>query len=117
MSHPPNDGSDVAAAPHTGDEDQPFAALVQVLAEQIEAARRGDVDTVLERARQADVLIEQARVAGTSPDPACRRRLLRLHDQVRLCLAQQQEELARRRAQLGRGKDTLQAYRNAGGVR
>ena len=117
MSHPASDRAADVAAPHTGDEDEPFAALVQVLTEQIEAARRGDVDAVVERARQADVLIEQARAAGTSPESACRRRLLRLHEQVRLCLAQQQEELARRRAQLGRGKDTLQAYRNAGSVR
>lgn len=93
-----------------------FSALAATLAEQLDAARRGDTGAVLELARRSDTLLREARALGASPDPACRRRLVRLHDRVRLALAQQQEELLGRCAQLGRARDTLQAYRNAGSL-
>ena len=105
-----------AAATPPGDEADPFAGLVRALADQLDAARRGRLDRVIESMERADALIEQARAAGHAASPARRREVRRLHDQVRLCLAQQHDELMRRRKQLTRGKGTLRAYRKAGGA-
>jgi len=103
-----------AAPAHDGTD--PLAALAHALAEQLDAARRGRLDGVVEWMERAGALIREVRATGGAASPACRRRLRRLHDQVRLCLAQQQEELARGRARLARGKGTLRSYRQAGGA-
>ena len=116
MTHAASNRATGAAATPPGDGADLFAALVQALADQLDAARHGRLDRVIESMERADALIEQARAAGHPASPACRRKLQRLHDQVRLCLAQQHDELGRRRKQLARGKGTLRTYREAGGA-
>jgi hypothetical protein len=97
------------------DEADLLAALADALADQLDAARRGHLDRVAESMERADALIREVRSAGCTASPACRRNLRRLQDQIRLCLAQQQDELVRRRAHLKRGKGTLHTYREAAG--
>jgi len=110
--------NDAAAGPATTrrDETDLFAALVQALADQLDAARRGRLGWVVASMERADALLERVRASGEAPSPACRRTLRHLHKQVRLCLAQQHDELLRRRRQLAQGKGTLRAYRRAGGA-
>ena len=105
-----------AAAMSPSDGADPFAGLVLALADQLDAARRGRLDRLVESIERADALIEQARAQGHAASPARRREVRRLHDQVRLCLVQQHDELMRRRKKLARGKGTLRTYREAGGA-
>jgi hypothetical protein len=93
-----------------------FAALETVLSEELQCARRGDVEAACRLARRADALVRAARARGIPPDPASLDRLGRLYTDVGLALAQRASEVADRRARLRRGKTPLQAYlRNAGG--
>lgn len=92
-----------------------FQALTRALTEQLEAARRGRLEEVETLAGQVDALLAKARRAGAALREADRRRLRNLHEKVRLALAQQQAELADRRAHLRRGKGTVRAYAASSG--
>jgi len=116
VTHAANGRATGAAATPPGDGADPFAGLVRALADQLDAARCGRLDRVIESIERADALIEQARAEGHAASPARRREVRRLHDQVRLCLVQQHDELMRRRKKLARGKGTLRTYREAGGA-
>lgn len=101
--------------PRTQPPEALFQDLLDALAAQLEQARRGDVDGVLDLAGRVDALLERARQAGACSDPDRRRRLLDLHSQIRLALAQQMDDVARRRVSLARGKRSVGAYRDASG--
>ena len=92
-----------------------FQDLVDALEAQLEQARRGDVDGVLGLAGRVDGLLERARQTGACSDPDRHRRLLDLHAHIRLALAQQMDDVARRRVSLARGKRSVGAYRDASG--
>jgi len=94
-----------------------FDTLVRVLTDQLHAARRGRLDRVRELAEHARTLSAEARDAGLRLPDADRRRLLGLHGKVRLALAQQQADLARRRERLRRGKGGIRGYANDTGNR
>ncbi|MEA3367844.1 MAG: hypothetical protein U9R68_07005 [Planctomycetota bacterium] len=115
-------------APRTGHDSRPagdgpapcasrFQALARALTDQLDAARRGRLERVAELAQRVDALLAGAREAGAALSDADRRRLLDLHGQVRLTLAQQQTELARRRERLKRGKRGARAYAASPGPR
>lgn len=87
-----------------------FHALATALTDQLDAARRGRVEEVAVLADRVDALLVEARAAGSALGDADRRRLLALHAQVRLALAQQQTELAARRDRLRAGKRGTRAY-------
>jgi len=91
------------------------ADLLDAMAAQLDRARQGDVDAVIDLAHRVNEVLARARRAGTRPDPECRRRMLGLHAQIRLVLAQQMDDVARQRARLVRGKRSVQAYRDASG--
>ena len=107
----PGDATPGAAA--SGDAAACVQALAAALAEQLDAARRGDLDRVEGLARRVDGLVAEARAAGARLDEAGRRRLLDLHGRVGLALAQQRSEVAEQRERIAGGKRTAQAYRHA----
>jgi len=93
-----------------------FQALTRALTDQLDAARRGRLERVAELAQRVDALLAGAREAGPALSDADRQRLLDLHGQVRLTLAQQQTELAGRRQRLKQGKRGARAYAASGGA-
>ncbi len=104
---------DAGAAAHASDAspaDATFRALACALSDQLDAARRGRVDDVAALADRVDALIAEARQAGSILRDEDRQRLLDLHGQVRLALAQQQTELADRRDRLRAGRRGTRAY-------
>jgi hypothetical protein len=87
-----------------------FHALARALTDQLDAARRGRVDEVAALADRVDALLAEAREVRVVLSDADRQRLLDLHGQVRLALAQQQTELAGRRDRLRRGREGARGY-------
>jgi len=97
----------------SGDAAACVQALAAALAEQLDAARRGDLDRVDGLARRVDGLLAESRAAGDRLDEAGRRRLLDLHGQVGLALAQQRKEVAEQRERIAAGKRSARAYRRS----
>jgi len=87
--------------------------LAAALADQLDAARRGDLDGVERLARRVDALLADVRDAGGRLDEAARRRLLDLHGRVGLALAQQRQEVADQRQRLAAGRRFTRAYERA----
>lgn len=122
MTRDPNrETADDAGAGPPADDASPagaaLRALAQSLSDQLDAARRGRVGDVAALADRVDALIAEVREAGSVLRDADRQRLLDLHGQVRLVLAQQQTELADRRDRLRAGKRGARAYAASGGSR
>jgi len=88
-------------------------ALAAALADQLDAARRGDLDTVERLARRVDALLAGGRAAAGRLDETTRRRLLDLHGRVGLALAQQRQEAAGQRARVAAGKRSTRAYQRS----
>jgi hypothetical protein len=89
-----------------------FRCLEAILAEQLDRARRGDLVAVGDLGRRADTLVRAARARGLKADALARQRLAGLYDALALTLAQQADEIGRKRARLRQGKTTLRAYRH-----
>jgi hypothetical protein len=88
-------------------------ALLRVLADQLDAARRGDLEALAAASRRAGSLLGDAARNGPPLGPEGRARALALHRQAALLVAQQKEEVAQALARLRRGRRTLRAYRRA----
>jgi len=100
----------VTTAPEPLSADACLEALARLLAEQLNAARQGDLGRVDRLAKQVDGRLADARRAGMTLSEADRDRLLDLHGRVRLTLAQQKDDVARQWNQVRQGKRGLGAY-------
>jgi len=114
MSHRATDGAAGPARGADAGRSGPPAALEATLAAQVGAARRGDLDAVAAGAERLDALLAEGAASAALLPPDRRRRLRRLHDELRLILVQQRDELARLQTRVGRGKGSLKAYRDGG---
>lgn len=89
--------------------------LARLLADQLDAARRGRLDGVARLAERVDACLADTRRAGVALSDADRRHLLDLHGRVRLALAQQQAEVGRQRERVRKGKRGVGAYAASSG--
>jgi len=103
------------AAASNGPDGDPLGRLERLLAGQLSLAKRGQLDGMRQAAEEAERLLAQARALPQpfSPDQAQRlSRVLGLHRQVGLVLAQAKDELAGKLRHSARGQRTLRAYRH-----
>lgn len=90
-----------------------FDEVEVLLAQQLDRATHGDIDSVQRLAEQVGGLMDQARAAGMTPDPDVANRMNRLYDAMGLAIAQRADEVLRQRTRLRQGRQTLRAYRRA----